>query len=86
MLGVVVTLLTELTAFDRKASRFVPGKKTAAGDKPASSRHDKPISWERVTFAKRIAKTVGDVSKQEEQLLGLWAEDGVTAEPDDFGD
>ncbi|CCO30647.1 Protein rad9 AltName: Full=SCC2 homolog [Rhizoctonia solani AG-1 IB] len=71
---------------EEKASRFVPGKKTAAGDKPASSRHDKPISWERVTFATRIAKTVGDVSKQEEQLLGLWAEDGVTAEPDDFGD
>ncbi|CAE6465375.1 unnamed protein product [Rhizoctonia solani] len=71
---------------EEKASRFVPGKKTAAGDKPASTRHDKPISWERVTFATRIGKTVNDVSAQEEQLLELWAEDGVTAEPDDFGD
>ncbi|CAE6432892.1 unnamed protein product [Rhizoctonia solani] len=69
-----------------KASRFVPGKKTAAGDKPASARHDKPISWERVTFATRTGKTASDVSVQEEQLLELWAEDGVTAEPDEFGD
>ncbi|KAF8755190.1 Sister chromatid cohesion C-terminus [Rhizoctonia solani] len=71
---------------EEKASRFVPGKKTAAGDKPASARHDRPISWERVTFATRIGKTTGDVSIQEDQLLELWAEDGVTAEPDDFGD
>ncbi|KAJ1303221.1 hypothetical protein OPQ81_011419 [Rhizoctonia solani] len=71
---------------EEKASRFVPGKKTAAGDKPASARHDKPITWERVTFATRVGKTAGDVSVQEEQLLELWAEDGVTAEPDDFGD
>ncbi|CAE6459153.1 unnamed protein product [Rhizoctonia solani] len=69
-----------------KASRFVPGKKTAAGDKLASARHDKPISWERVTFATRPGKTTGDVLAQEDQLLELWAEDGVTAEPDDFGD
>ncbi|QRW20097.1 proline-rich protein Rad9 protein [Rhizoctonia solani] len=71
---------------EEKASRFVPGKKTAAGDKPASARHGRPISWERVTFATRIGKTTGDVSIQEDQLLELWAEDGVTAEPDDFGD
>ncbi|KAG8691558.1 Sister chromatid cohesion protein 2 [Ceratobasidium sp. 423] len=69
-----------------KASRFVPGKKTAAGDKLASARHDKPISWERVTFATRTGKTASDVLAQEEQLLELWAEDGVTAEPDEFGD
>ncbi|CAE6533842.1 unnamed protein product [Rhizoctonia solani] len=71
---------------EEKASRFVPGKKTAAGDKAASARHDKPISWERVTFATRIGKTSNDVAVQENQLLELWAEDGVTAEPDDFGD
>lgn len=70
----------------RKASRWVPGKKTAAGDKPAVVRHDKPISWERVTFATRVGHTGEDVKTQEEQLLELWAEDGVTAEPDDFGD
>ncbi|KAF8607050.1 hypothetical protein BDV93DRAFT_436800 [Ceratobasidium sp. AG-I] len=71
---------------EEKASRWVPGKKTAAGDKPAVVRHDKPISWERVTFATRTAQTGEDVKVQEEQLLELWAEDGVTAEPDDFGD
>ncbi|CAE6438521.1 unnamed protein product [Rhizoctonia solani] len=69
-----------------KASRFVPGKKTAAGDKAASARHDKAISWERVTFATRVGKTASDVTVQEDQLLELWAEDGVSAEPDDFGD
>ncbi|CAE6449430.1 unnamed protein product [Rhizoctonia solani] len=69
-----------------KASRFVPGKKTAAGDKAASARHDKAISWERVTFATRVGKTTSDVTVQEDQLLELWAEDGVSAEPDDFGD
>lgn len=64
----------------------MPGKKSATGDKPATARHDKPISWDRVTFAARAGKSANDVHVQEEQLLELWAEDGVTAEPDDFGD
>jgi cohesin loading factor subunit SCC2 len=70
----------------RKASRWVPGKKSAAGDKPAVVRHDKPIAWDRVVFATRAGKTAEDARMQEEQLLELWAEDGITAEPDDFGE
>ncbi|KAG9101090.1 Sister chromatid cohesion protein 2 [Ceratobasidium sp. 370] len=71
---------------EEKASRWVPGKKSAVGDKPAVARHDKPIAWERVPFATRAGKTAEDVRAQEEQLLELWAEDGVTAEPDEFGE
>ncbi|KAG8687645.1 Sister chromatid cohesion protein 2, partial [Ceratobasidium sp. 395] len=71
---------------EEKASRWVPGKKSAVGDKPAVVRHDKPIAWDRVPFATRTGKTAEDVRAQEEQLLELWAEDGVTAEPDEFGE
>jgi cohesin loading factor subunit SCC2 len=35
----------------RKCSKFVPGKKSAVGDKPAIKRHQFPISWERLPFA-----------------------------------
>ncbi|KAG8738993.1 Sister chromatid cohesion protein 2 [Ceratobasidium sp. 414] len=71
---------------EEKASRWVPGKKSAVGDKPAVARHDKPIAWDRVPFATRAGKTAEDVRGQEDQLLELWAEDGVTAEPDEFGE
>ncbi|KAG8679446.1 Sister chromatid cohesion protein 2 [Ceratobasidium sp. 394] len=71
---------------EEKASRWVPGKKSAVGDKPAVARHDKPIAWDRVAFAMRAGRTAEDVRAQEEQLLELWAEDGVTAEPDEFGE
>ncbi|KAG9123567.1 Sister chromatid cohesion protein 2 [Ceratobasidium sp. 392] len=71
---------------EEKASRWVPGKKSALGDKPAVVRHDKPISWDRVPFATRAGKTAEDARAQEAQLLELWSEDGVTAEPDEFGE
>ncbi|KAG9095820.1 Sister chromatid cohesion protein 2 [Ceratobasidium sp. UAMH 11750] len=71
---------------EEKASRWVPGKKSAVGDKPAVARNDKPIAWDRVAFAMRVGRTAEDVRAQEEQLLELWAEDGVTAEPDEFGE
>ncbi|QRW06425.1 proline-rich protein Rad9 protein [Ceratobasidium sp. AG-Ba] len=71
---------------EEKASRWVPGKKSAVGDKPAVARNEKPIAWDRVVFAVRVGKTAEDVRAQEEQMLALWAEDGVTAEPDEFGD
>lgn len=35
----------------RKCSKFVPGKKSAVGDKVAIKRHQFPIPWDRVPFA-----------------------------------
>jgi cohesin loading factor subunit SCC2 len=34
-----------------KCTKWVPGKKSAVGDKPATRKHEDPISWERLTFA-----------------------------------
>lgn len=48
----------------RKCSKFVIGKKSAAGDKPAVKRYEKPISWERLPFAKVPLLTSENLSIQ----------------------
>lgn len=37
--------------FNRKCAKFVPGKKTAGGDRPAVKRHQRLITWERLPSA-----------------------------------
>ncbi|KAK1217276.1 Sister chromatid cohesion protein 2 [Marasmius sp. AFHP31] len=68
---------------EEKCSKFVPGKKSAAGDKPASKRNDRPISWERLPFATKPILTTEDCEAQKTRFLEIWSQDGVTDEPED---
>lgn len=42
---------SNVTRSIRKCTKFVTGKKSAVGDKPAVKRQEKPISWVRLHFA-----------------------------------
>ncbi|KAG2009721.1 proline-rich protein Rad9 [Coprinopsis cinerea AmutBmut pab1-1] len=66
-----------------KCNKFVIGKKSAIGDRPATKRSDKPISWEKLPYAVQAIHTTQDVELQKQRFLEIWNEDGVTAEPED---
>ncbi|KAH8077046.1 hypothetical protein BXZ70DRAFT_709469 [Cristinia sonorae] len=68
---------------EEKCSKWVIGKKTAVGDRPASRRHERPITWDRLPFATRPIRTNEDVAAQQANFLEIWNEDGLTAEPED---
>ncbi|KAF9220470.1 hypothetical protein BS17DRAFT_739205 [Gyrodon lividus] len=68
---------------EEKCSKFVPGKKSAVGDKPAIKRHKLPISWERLPFAMVSLVLPRDLAAQRSTFLQIWNEDGVAAEPED---
>ena len=50
--------------FNRKCIKFVIGKKSAVGDKPAVKKHDNPISWDRLPYAVTPIHTTYDAQKQ----------------------
>ena len=52
----------------RKCSKFVAGKKSAVGDKPAVKRNEKPISWVRLPFATAPLLTSEDVNVQQSRV------------------
>ncbi|TFK39055.1 hypothetical protein BDQ12DRAFT_682942 [Crucibulum laeve] len=66
-----------------KCNKFVIGKKSAIGDKPAMKRHDSSISWDRLPFATTPLLTTEDAETQKSRFLDIWNEDGLTAEPED---
>ncbi|OSD02424.1 hypothetical protein PYCCODRAFT_1410918 [Trametes coccinea BRFM310] len=68
---------------EEKCAKFVIGKKTAVGDRPAVRKHERPLSWERLPFATAPMLTSEDVAAQSTKFLEIWSEDGVTAEPED---
>ncbi|KAF7966411.1 hypothetical protein HWV62_38456, partial [Athelia sp. TMB] len=68
---------------EEKCSKFVTGKKSAIGDKPAVKRDTKPISWSRLHFATAPVLTTDDIHVQKATFLGVWNEDGLTAEPEE---
>ncbi|KZT19995.1 ARM repeat-containing protein [Neolentinus lepideus HHB14362 ss-1] len=68
---------------EEKCSKWVPGKKSALGDRPATKRHEHPIPWDRLPFATRPVITLEDMENQRSKFLDIWMEDGVTAEPED---
>jgi cohesin loading factor subunit SCC2 len=55
----------------RKCSKFVSGKKTAIGDKPANKRHEKAILWERLPFATTPLLTTNDVHVQKTRVSSV---------------
>lgn len=50
--------------FIRKCSKWVVGKKNAIGDKPATRRHQQPLSWDRLPFATEPMHTTQDMAAQ----------------------
>ncbi|KAI0927411.1 hypothetical protein AcV5_007956 [Taiwanofungus camphoratus] len=68
---------------EEKCSKWVVGKKSAVGDKAATRRHERPISWERLPFATTPLLTSADLDAQRARFLDIWTEDGLTAEPED---
>lgn len=52
----------------RKCSKYVMGKKSAVGDKPAAKRHEKPISWDRLPFATAPLLTSEDINVQKTKV------------------
>ncbi|KAK7469438.1 Sister chromatid cohesion protein 2 [Stygiomarasmius scandens] len=66
-----------------KCSKFVLGKKSNIGDRPATKKHDRPISWNRLPFATKPILTSVDADEQKQTFIDIWMEDGVTAEPED---
>ncbi|KAI0350346.1 hypothetical protein OH77DRAFT_1593607 [Trametes cingulata] len=68
---------------EEKCSKFVIGKKSAVGDRPATRKHERPLSWERLPFATTPMLTSEDAAAQSRRFLEIWSEDGVAAEPED---
>ncbi|KAI0078215.1 ARM repeat-containing protein [Panus rudis PR-1116 ss-1] len=89
--SIVVAVIMILKAYlktlyglsEDKCSKFVLGKKSAVGDRPAARRHEKPISWERVPFATTRLQSPQDLLVQHQTFLTIWHEDGLTTEPTD---
>ncbi|KAH7906512.1 hypothetical protein BJ138DRAFT_1071604 [Hygrophoropsis aurantiaca] len=68
---------------EEKCSKFVIGKKSAIGDKPAVRRHQKPITWERLPFVLSPLSSAQDLEAQKATFLQIWNADGITAEPEE---
>ena len=51
-----------------KCSKFVLGKKSAIGDKPATRKHERPIAWDRIPFATQEILTAENVEAQKQTV------------------
>ncbi|KAF8552743.1 hypothetical protein OG21DRAFT_1477602 [Imleria badia] len=87
LICIVMLLKSHLKALyglsEEKCSKFVPGKKSAVGDKPAVKRHQFPITWDRLPFAMAPLILPEHLAAQKATFLQIWNEDGVVAEPED---
>ncbi|KAL4249287.1 Sister chromatid cohesion protein [Abortiporus biennis] len=87
IVGIVMILKTYLKTLynlsEEKCAKFVVGKKSAVGDKPANRKNDTPISWDRIPFASSPILTRQHIEAQKNTFLLIWSEDGQAAEPED---
>lgn len=87
IIGMVMLLKMYLKALygltEEKCSKYVPGKKSAIGDKPATKRNQQPISWERLPFATRPLLLPEDLVAHRTTFLQVWNADGAAPEPED---
>jgi len=87
IIGMVMLLKAHLknlySLSEDKCAKFVAGKKSAVGDKTATKRNDKAISWTRLPFATAPILTTSDADAQKAKFIEVWNEDGVSAEPED---
>jgi len=82
MLLVLKAYLKELYGLtEDKCAKWSSGRKSAIGDKPATRRHENPISWEKVPFAVKSAVSSEDAEHQCASLLEMWEQEGVSPEP-----
>ncbi|KAF8507524.1 hypothetical protein BU17DRAFT_57352 [Hysterangium stoloniferum] len=85
--GIILILKSHLKSLygltDDKCSKWVPGKKSAVGDRPATKRREIPLEWDRMLYAAQPIRTERDASLQKERFLELWSEDPIMAEPED---
>ncbi|KAG2340137.1 hypothetical protein BDR05DRAFT_553803 [Suillus weaverae] len=86
-IGIVMLLKAHLKSLyglsEEKCSKFVLGKKSAIGDKPAIRRHQLPITWTRLPYATTSLVQEHDLTAHRLTFIEVWNEDGVTAEPED---
>ncbi|KAI0770449.1 hypothetical protein C8Q74DRAFT_1202231 [Fomes fomentarius] len=68
---------------EEKCSKFVIGKKSAVGDRPATRKHERPLAWDALPSATAPMVTSEDAAAQIARFLEIWSEDGVAAEPED---
>ncbi|EJC97952.1 uncharacterized protein FOMMEDRAFT_114738 [Fomitiporia mediterranea MF3/22] len=84
--GIIMLLKAHLKVLyglsEEKCQKFVLGKKSAVGDRPAARRKETVISWDRMPYAVKPIRTHEDVELQKATFLQIWNEDGATAEPD----
>ncbi|KAG2144172.1 uncharacterized protein EDB93DRAFT_1154179 [Suillus bovinus] len=87
IIGIVMLLKAHLKSLyglsEEKCSKFVLGKKSAIGDKPAIKRHQLPITWTRLPYATTSLVQEHDLTAHRQTFIEVWNEDGVTAEPED---
>ncbi|KAL0960842.1 hypothetical protein HGRIS_005858 [Hohenbuehelia grisea] len=87
IVGIIMLLKAHLKTLysisEDKSNKFVMGKKSAVGDRPAVRKHENPISWERLPYASTPLLTTQDMESQKARFLDVWNEDGVAAEPED---
>ncbi|KAG8923468.1 Sister chromatid cohesion protein 2 [Tulasnella sp. 408] len=91
--SVIVGMISILKAYlktvygisEDKCAKWIPGKKSALGDKPASRRNPElALSWERLPFATAPILVADDVAKQRQHFIALWEADGVQPEPQEL--
>jgi len=87
VVGIILILKSHLKSLygltDDKCSKWVPGKKSAMGDRPATKRREIPLEWDRMSYATQAIRTERDAALQKERFLELWIEDPVMPEPED---
>ena len=74
--SVIIAMVMQLKAYlknlyglsEDKCQKFVLNKKSALGDKAATKRHDKAISWDRLQFALKPILTTEDIGVQRSQV------------------
>ncbi|KAH8818805.1 sister chromatid cohesion C-terminus-domain-containing protein [Flagelloscypha sp. PMI_526] len=87
VIGIVMLLKAHLKVLyglsEEKCTKFELNKKSAIGDKAAVRKHQKPIAWDRLPFARKPILTSADAVEQRTTFLAVWDEDGVTGEPEE---
>ncbi|KAG8832210.1 Sister chromatid cohesion protein 2 [Serendipita sp. 399] len=68
---------------EEKCAKWIPGKKSAIGDKPAVRKLDRPLVWEKLPFATKAIATEEDVKNQQDTFIQLWEADPVIVDPEE---
>ncbi|KAI0034608.1 hypothetical protein K488DRAFT_83792 [Vararia minispora EC-137] len=89
VLGIIMLLKAHLKALyglsEDKILKYVPGKKSAVGDRAATRRQGASvaIAWDRMPHALEPVVTSEDMRAQRDAFLAVWHADGVTEEPEE---